>query len=174
MSLLVDLFGYLSIVLHGLVILAQSMAIGRVLFLVLLARPFAPRLAEGAEIARRTARLAAWSALALALCEGLSVAMQCAVLMDTLELPLTGVLGAEFRGRRAAEDGGGGRCSPPACSARAPCARHGCCCSAPSSWLPPWPRPMPRRGSPTAPCCWRPARCTCSAPRFGSAASRRS
>jgi putative copper resistance protein D len=96
MSLLVDLFGYLSIILHGLVILAQSMALGGVLFLVLLARPFAGRLAEGAELARRTARLAAWSAVALVVCEALTVAMQSAVLMNTLDVPLNDVLGAEF------------------------------------------------------------------------------
>src|SRR3954468_7041084 len=96
MSLLVDLFGYLSIILHGLVITAQSMALGGVLFLVLLAQPFANRLAEGAELARRTARLAAWSAVALAVCEALTVAMQSAVLMNTLDVPVQAVWGAEF------------------------------------------------------------------------------
>jgi hypothetical protein len=39
MELLVDLFGYLSIVVHGLTILSQSVALGGVLFLVLLAWP---------------------------------------------------------------------------------------------------------------------------------------
>ena len=39
MSLLVDLFGYLAIIIHGLVIVGQSVAIGSVLFLVCLARP---------------------------------------------------------------------------------------------------------------------------------------
>ncbi len=43
MALLVDLFGYLGIVLHGLTITAQSVAVGGVLFLVLVARPFAAR-----------------------------------------------------------------------------------------------------------------------------------
>ena len=46
MALLVDLFGYLSIIIHGLTIIAQSMALGGVLFLVLLARPLAARLGE--------------------------------------------------------------------------------------------------------------------------------
>ncbi len=46
MELLVDLFGYLSIVLHGLTIVAQSMALGGVLFLVPLGRPLAPRLGQ--------------------------------------------------------------------------------------------------------------------------------
>ena len=96
MSLLVDLFGYLSIVLHGLVIVAQSMALGGVLFLLALARPFAPILPDGAALARRTARIAGWSALALAAGEALTVAMQTAVLTDTLGLPLQGVAGAGF------------------------------------------------------------------------------
>src|SRR5690349_17229083 len=96
MSLLVDLFGYLSIILHGLVILAQSMAVGGVLFLVLLARPFTGRLAEGAELARLAARLAAWSAVGLAVCEALTVALQSAVLMNTLDVPIQEVWGAQF------------------------------------------------------------------------------
>ena len=37
MALLVDLFGYLSIVIHGLTIVAQSMMLGGVIFLVFLA-----------------------------------------------------------------------------------------------------------------------------------------
>ena len=96
MALLIDLFGYFSVVLHGLVIVAQSMAVGGVLFLVLLARPFAEELAEGAELARRTARLAVWSAVGLVVCETLTVAMQSAVLVETLGLPVQDVLGAEF------------------------------------------------------------------------------
>ena len=96
MSLLVDLFGYLSIVLHGLVIAGQSLAIGSVLFLVWLARPFAGRLVEGEELARRIARVGAWSAAGLVVAETLVVGLQCAVLMSTLDVPVGGVLGAEF------------------------------------------------------------------------------
>lgn len=96
MTLLVDLFGYLSIVLHGLVIVAQSMAVGGALFLLGLALPFAATLPDGAGLVRRTAGIAAWSALALAAGEAITVAMQVAVLMATLELPLSGVVGASF------------------------------------------------------------------------------
>ena len=96
MALLIDLFGYLSIVLHGLVIVAQSMAVGGVLFLLALARPFAASLPDGATLVRRTALIAGWSALGLAAGEALTVAMQSAVLTDTLDVPLTGVLGAAF------------------------------------------------------------------------------
>ncbi len=94
MSLLVDLFGYLGILLHGLVIVSQSMALGGVFFLVFLARPFAAAL--GPEIARRTAQIAAWSAAALVIIEILNVALQVAVLVDTVDLPVLSVLSANF------------------------------------------------------------------------------
>ncbi len=96
MALLIDLFGYLSIVLHGLTIVAQSMAVGGALFLVFLVRPFAATLPEGARLARRAAVTAGWSALALLVCEALSVAMQTSVLMETVELSLTQTLAAQF------------------------------------------------------------------------------
>ena len=96
MTLLVDLFGYLSIILHGLVIVAQSMALGGTIFLLVLARPFAPALPDAPTLIRRTAQIAGWSAIGLAAGEGLTVAMQCAVLTATLDLPLSNVLGAGF------------------------------------------------------------------------------
>ena len=96
MSLLVDLFGYLEIILHGLVILAQSMALGGTLFLVLLARPFAAELPGGAVIARRIGTIAGWAAVALVVCEGLTLGLQAAVLMDTVDLSLPQVMGASF------------------------------------------------------------------------------
>lgn len=97
MELLIDLFGYLSIVVHGLTILAQSMTLGGVLFLVFLARPLAPRLgATGGLILAGTARIAAWSAVALFVSEAATVALQAAVLADTVELSLFEVLSANF------------------------------------------------------------------------------
>jgi putative copper resistance protein D len=96
MVLLVDLFGYLSIILHGLVIVAQSMALGGVFFLIFLARPFAPELPDGASLVRRTAVIAGWAALCLAVGEALTVAMQTAVLTSTLELPVFDVIGANY------------------------------------------------------------------------------
>lgn len=97
MALLVDLFGYLSIVLHGLTIVAQSMAVGGVLFLVLLARPFAPRLGEpGEAISAGVTRIAGLSAAALVLCEAASLALQAAVLASTVDLSVPEILGANF------------------------------------------------------------------------------
>jgi copper resistance protein D len=98
MDLLVDLFGYLSIIVHGLTILSQSMALGGVLYLAFLARPLSPRLGQGTgdRIAAGTARIAGYAALALLLSEAATVALQAAVLIDTVDLSLRQVLTAEF------------------------------------------------------------------------------
>src|SRR5664280_1822598 len=97
MELLIDLFGYLSIIVHGLTILSQSMAVGGALFLVLLARPLESRLGRtGQGIASATAGIAGYAALALLLSEAATVALQAAVLMDTVDLSLRQVLTAEF------------------------------------------------------------------------------
>jgi putative copper resistance protein D len=95
-SLLVDLFGYLSIVLHGLTIVAQSMALGGVLFLVLLARPFAGELVHGGRIVSRIMRLTFWSAVAMAFVEALGNGLQVAVLMSTVDLSFGDVMQANF------------------------------------------------------------------------------
>ena len=64
--MLVDLFGYLSIVVHGLTILSQSMALGGVLFLALLAHPLAPKLGRtGPRIVTGTACVAGYAAIAV-------------------------------------------------------------------------------------------------------------
>ncbi len=97
MTLLVDLFGYLSVILHGLTILTQSMMLGGVIFLVFLARPKAWTIgAPGTRIVRDTARMAGWSAIGLLLCEAATLALQTAVLVDTVQLPVSNVLQANF------------------------------------------------------------------------------
>ena len=83
MELLVDLFGYLSIIVHGLTIVSQSMALGGVLFLVLLARPLGARL-DRFDIPVDVARIAGYAALAMAACEVATVALQAAVLSAKL------------------------------------------------------------------------------------------
>ena len=97
MSLLIDLFGYLSIVIHGLTIVAQSVALGGVLFLALLLRPVVARLGTaGEQIERACVSFAAWSALALVLCEAVTVALQSAVLVGTVDLSIPDALHANF------------------------------------------------------------------------------
>ncbi len=97
MALLIDLFGYLSIVIHGFTITAQSVAVGGVLFLALLLRPLVANLGStGQGIERTCISIAAWSALALVLCEAATVALQSAVLIGTVDLSLADTLHANF------------------------------------------------------------------------------
>ncbi len=97
MALLIDLFGYLSIIIHGLTIAAQSFAVGGVLFITLLVRPLTSSLGTaGGRIERSCIAIAAWSAIALVLCEITTVALQAAVLIGTVDLSLSDVLGASF------------------------------------------------------------------------------
>ena len=106
--LLVDVFQYLSVVVHALVIMAQSMAIGGSLFLMFLAQPFAVRLTvpvaafgavqlmDGAGLARRAAVLTAWSALALIAAQCLTILMQGSVVAEAVGLDLGQIAGANF------------------------------------------------------------------------------
>ena len=96
MDLLVDLFGYLEIILHGLVILGQSIAVGGVLFLVFLGRPLAQALPAGTTLLRRTAIIAGWGAVGLLVGEALTIGLQGAVLVDTVGLTWMDVMGAGF------------------------------------------------------------------------------
>lgn len=97
MSLLVDVFGYLAIVIHGLTIVSQSMALGGVLFLVCLVRPQRAGLGiAGRHIERVTIKIAAWAAVALILCELSTILLDGAVLTGTVDLGIGGVLAANF------------------------------------------------------------------------------
>jgi copper resistance protein D len=97
MALLVDIFGYLSVVLRGLTLAAQSATIGGIVFLALLARPLAGELGRtGDEIERRCRALLGWSALAFALAIVLSISLEIAVLIGSLDLGLGEALGAGF------------------------------------------------------------------------------
>jgi len=96
-ALLFDLFGYLSIVLHGLTIAAQAACLGGVVFLLALARPLGPRLGSAGPVLQAgAARIAGWAALALAGCEAVKLAMQCALLVGTVDLSVVQALGAAF------------------------------------------------------------------------------
>ena len=97
MALLVDLFGYLTIILHGLTIVGQSTALGGTLFLVLLVQPCGWLLGEpGRLVAQDTVRIAGWAAVGLAASEAAGLAMRAAVLVSTLDLSVADALGAQF------------------------------------------------------------------------------
>ncbi|ULU23601.1 copper resistance D family protein [Dyella terrae] len=96
MALLVDIFGYLSVILHGLVIVAQSMTLGGLLFLVFLLHPLSSRLVQGDALEQRIVRLTRWSAWGLVLAELATTALQVSVLMSTVDLPFSNVMQASF------------------------------------------------------------------------------
>ena len=96
MELLVDIFGYLSIILHGLTIVAQSMMLGGILFLLFLVRPFMLRMPRGAELERRIARLTIFSAIGLIVAEIVGVGLQVAVVKSTVGLTFFDVMQAPF------------------------------------------------------------------------------
>jgi copper resistance protein D len=97
MALLLDIFGFLSVVLRGIVLATQSLTIGGIVFLGLLARPLRPELGRGGgETLERCRRLLVWCALAFALAELGFVLLQSLALAGTVEISLTNALGADF------------------------------------------------------------------------------
>jgi copper resistance protein D len=97
MALLLDIFGFLSVVLRGLVLTAQSLAIGGIAFLALLARPLRPELgASGVATLERCRRLLLWSAIAYAALELAFVLLECLVLAGTVDISLASAFGAAF------------------------------------------------------------------------------
>ena len=97
MELLVDVFGYLSVLLRGFVLTAQSLTVGGVAFLMLLIRPLAGNLEVSAfAVLERTCRLLAWSAMALVVFEMLTLAVQATVLVGTLDISAAEALSTSF------------------------------------------------------------------------------
>lgn len=97
MALLLDLFGFLSVILRGLVLATQSLVIGGIIFLALLLRPGLAELgAGGADALERCRRLLLWCALGFAAAEGAFVLLQSLALVGTVDIPLGEALGADF------------------------------------------------------------------------------
>ncbi len=98
MSTLFDIFGFLSVVLHGLELVAQSVLLGSVAFMALAIAP-----AVGSEARRDVAaicagsrRIVAASALAAIACVGAATAINAAILAASLPGSWTDVAGARF------------------------------------------------------------------------------
>jgi copper resistance protein D len=90
MALLLDIFGYLSVVLRGVVLASQAMLLGGVIFLIAAGElPTVPTRA-------RCTRLLAWSALAFAGAELAFVLLQALALAGTIEITLAEALAATF------------------------------------------------------------------------------
>lgn len=97
MELFLDTFGFLSVVLHGLTLAAQATTLGGIAFLLCLSKPLQTSLGDpGTEALRRNQQLAAPSAAILALVCTLEVALKLIVLHQSLEIPWSEALGANF------------------------------------------------------------------------------
>jgi putative copper resistance protein D len=96
MATLLDIFGFLSVVIRGLVLVTQSLMVGGIAFLLVMRTPVGELGSEGARVEIRARRLLLGSALAFTVAEIAFVAVQCAVLMGTVDIGPADVLGADF------------------------------------------------------------------------------
>ena len=97
MALLLDIFGFLSVVLRGLVLSAQSLVIGGIVFLWFIVGPVAEKLGDVGDAAMaRGRRLLFGSALTLAGAELGYIVLECVVLAGTIDIPLATAFGAAF------------------------------------------------------------------------------
>lgn len=95
MQLFIEIYGFLSVVLRGVILAAQSVAVGGLAFLLLLVWPLAPKLAGAAEaLERRALRLIFRVASGLLAAELLAAAALTAMLVGTLEIPAQEAAGA--------------------------------------------------------------------------------
>jgi copper resistance protein D len=97
MSALFSVFGFLSVILHGFDLIAQSVTLGSILFLLLLAIPLAPYLGrDGATvlgISRRAIQIAAFADILIMLA---ATAINALVLQSSLDAPWSEVIAADF------------------------------------------------------------------------------
>jgi putative copper resistance protein D len=94
---LLDLFGFLSVLLRALTIVAQTLVVGGVVFALLVARPLRLAGDDGGKVALCSfRRLITWAALGVALFQFILLGVKSAALMATAELSLDEVVGANF------------------------------------------------------------------------------
>ena len=96
MATLLDIFGFLSVVIRGLVLVTQSFMVGGIAFLLLMRGPVGELGSDGEPVETRARRFLLASALAFTPAELTFVALQCAVLIGTVDLGLADVLRADF------------------------------------------------------------------------------
>ncbi len=91
MAQLLDVFGFLSVLLRGLTLSTQSLVVGGLIFQLLMRRELSQT--EAARICRK---LTAWTAIALSIAQFGYIAADSAILVGTTELTLREVAGAGF------------------------------------------------------------------------------
>jgi putative copper resistance protein D len=95
--LLLDIFGYLSVVLRGLILIAQSFTLGGIAFQLLLWRPLQAQLSAGSLlIGKRCQTLLRSSAFGWGLLTIGSLALNAAALIGTLQVSLSEAASADF------------------------------------------------------------------------------
>ena len=97
MSALFSISAFLSVIIHGLDLIAQSVLIGSVLYLLLLAQPLAARLGiSAALILAQTRRVIQYAAIAEILLIASSTALNAAVLQSSLDMAWGDIVSAGF------------------------------------------------------------------------------
>src|SRR5262245_38567160 len=97
MDLLLDTFGFASVILSGVVRTFQCLTLGGLAFLVLIAVPLDRRAAApGEALVPRTMQLARIFAWGLLISVALQVSLQVTILSGTAEIPITDALGGDF------------------------------------------------------------------------------
>jgi copper resistance protein D len=97
LSLFLDIFGFLSVVLRGLILTSQTFTLGTLAFLLVLLRPLEPWLsAESARIDSRSRTFLLVSSVLLGIFTLCSLVLNAAALVGTLELSWTEAAGASF------------------------------------------------------------------------------
>ena len=96
MQQLVNLFGFLSVVLRAGTLVFQSLLLGGVLFLAWISRDVPGDVEEAARMQRGSWTLLSISAIALAVVQALYLYVNSAVLMATADIGLSDVIGANF------------------------------------------------------------------------------
>jgi copper resistance protein D len=96
MAWLIESFGFLSVLMRAVTLAFQSLTVGGILFTVCILKPLSANYTPAQEVLQSFQQRIRWFALALVGSQLLSVTLNCIVLMDTADLSLSEVLGADF------------------------------------------------------------------------------
>jgi putative copper resistance protein D len=96
MDLLLDIFGFASVLLSGVARTAQCLTLGSIAFLALVAVPLGHGAADGLNLAPRTIQLTRRFAWALLISVGVLVSMEVTILAGTAEISIGEALGGDY------------------------------------------------------------------------------
>jgi copper resistance protein D len=96
MDLLLDIFGFASVLLSGVARTAQCLTLGSIAFLALVAVPLGHGAADGAKLAPRVIQLTRRFAWALLISVGVLLVMQVTILAGTAEITIGEAIGGDY------------------------------------------------------------------------------